>query len=131
MYILPPMDHQIYININLSNERFISLFNNRTGVEQNQYIINYIYNYNDFLSSRIISSQEKVLTTFTEQELMIPEDAVCGISFEIPNCQTSCGHHFCRAEITRWLEQQKNEIKKLSCPTCRTEITAVFVAKNK
>jgi hypothetical protein len=32
---------------------------------------------------------------------MIPDDAVCGISFEKPDCQTSCEHYFCRDEITR------------------------------
>ena len=125
------MENERTYNINLSNERFISLFNNRTGVEQNQYIINYIYNYNDFMSSRIISSQEEVLPTFTEQELMIPDDAECGISFEPPNCRTSCGHYFCRSEITKWLEQKKNENSKMTCPTCRIEITTIFIAKNK
>jgi len=120
------MDHQIYIDINLSNERFISLFNN---IEETQYINHYIYRYNDILP--YITSLERTLPTFTEQELMIPDDAVCGISLETPNCITSCGHHFCRADITRWIEQKKNEKSQMTCPTCRTEITQIFVAKNR
>ena len=79
----------------------------------------------------LISDDEIVLSAFVEQEFLIPDDAECGISFESPNCRTSCGHYFCRADITIWLEQQKNEYKKMTCPTCRAEITRVFVAKNK
>jgi len=118
------MDDQIYININLSNERFIFLFNN---IEET-HINHYIYRYNDILP--YITSPEITLPTFVEQELMIPDDAVCGISFEQPDCITSCGHHFCRADITRWLEQKKNECNKMTCPTCRTVITRVLVIKN-
>ena len=125
------MDHQQYININLSNERFISSFNNRIDEIQNQYIINYIYSYNNHLQPRPFASQEITLPTFIAQDMLIPNEAQCGISFEPPNCITSCGHYFCREEITRWFEQQKNEISKMSCPICRTEITAVVVAKNK
>lgn len=121
------MDHQIYININLSNERFMSLFNN---IEETQYINHYIYRYNDILPYITISSQEITLPTFTEQQLMIPDDTVCGISFEQPDCRTSCGHHFCRAEITKWLEQKKREKSQMSCPTCRKVITQVLVVKN-
>lgn len=123
------MDHQQYVNINLSNERFISLFNT-IDERQNQYIINYIYSYNHPLQRPIVS-QEIVLPTFIEQEIVFADDAECGISFDSPNCRTSCGHYFCHAEITRWLEQRKNEMSKMSCPTCRTEINTVFVAKNK
>lgn len=61
---------------------------------------------------------------------MIPDDAVCGISFEKPDCQTSCEHYFCRDEITRWLEQKKREKSTMTCPNCRTKITQVFVVKN-
>jgi len=118
------MDDQIYININLSNERFIFLFNN---IEET-HINHYIYRYNDILP--YITSQEITLPTFVEQELMIPDDAVCGISFDTPNCRTSCDHHFCRAEITIWLKQKKREKSQMSCPTCRTVITQVFVDKN-
>ena len=121
------MDNQRYININISNERFISFFTNR--IVENQYIINYIYSYN--LPYRPLASQEIVLPTFIEQEFMIPDDAECGISFDTPNCRTSCGHYFCRPEITRWLEQRKNEKSKMTCPTCRIEITTIFIAKNK
>lgn len=124
------MDQQRYININLSNERFFSLFNNRIDERQNQYIINYLYSYNH-PQQRPFASQEIELPSFTEQEIVIAEDAVCGISFEPPDCRTSCGHHFCRAEITRWFEQRKHEMCKMSCPTCRAEITTVVVAKNK
>jgi hypothetical protein len=63
-----------------------------------------------------------LLPTFVEQEFLIPDDAVCGITFEIPECCTPCGHYFCRAEITRWLKQQKKEVKKMTCPTCCAEI---------
>ena len=125
---------------------------------ENNYIINYIYNYNDLhlpiynlpptntnininININILETlrtiynrnpnQEILLPTFIEQQIVIPDDAECGISFESPNCRTSCGHYFCRADITIWLEQQKNEYKKMTCPTCRAEITRVFVAKNK
>ncbi len=90
-----------------------------------------VYSQEIILPTRTVYSQEIILPTFTETNLMIPDDAVCGISLEKkPDCQTSCKHHFCRAEITKWLEQQKNECKKMSCPTCRAEITQVFVIKN-
>lgn len=81
----------------------------------------------------LISDDEIVLPAFVEQEFLIPDDAECGISFEKPDCRTSCGHYFCRAEITRWLEQQKNERKKMTCPTCRAEIINVIpdVAKRR
>lgn len=146
------MENERTYNINLSNERFISLFDNRIETNQNHNIINYIYNYDDvnrpiynlppintdinileLLRTIYVRnpSQEILLPTFTEQEMLILDDAECGITFESPNCITSCGHYFCRADITRWFEQQKNECKKMTCPTCRTEITSVFVAKNK
>ncbi len=120
------------------------------NIEDNNYIINYIHTYNDLHLPiynlpqinndinileilRIIYGRnqhvEFLLPSFTEQDMVIPDDAECGITFEKPNCRTSCGHHFCRADITKWLEQQKNECKKMSCPTCRAEITNVFVAK--
>jgi len=122
------MDNQIYININLSNERFMSIFNNRI---YDDHIINYIYSYDSYIPSRHFAFNEEILLpAFIEQEFVIPEDAVCGITFEIPNCRTSCGHHFCRAEITRWFEQQKNECKKMSCPTCRSKINSVLCIKN-
>jgi len=143
------MENEINIYINLSNERFISLFG---SIEENRNnIINYIHNYDRYLrySYRnifnpirpilytysslppLISDDELVFPTFVEQEILIPDDAECGISFELPNCRTSCGHYFCRAEITRWLEQRKNEKSKMTCPTCRIEITTIFIAKNK
>ena len=91
-----------------------------------------VYSQEIILPTRTVYSQEIILPTFTEKNLMIPDDAVCGISLEKkPDCITSCGHHFFRAEITKWLEQQKNECKKMSCPTCRAEITQVFVIQNK
>jgi hypothetical protein len=74
----------------------------------------------------LISDEQILLPTFVEQEFLIPDDAVCGITFEIPECCTPCGHYFCRAEITRWLKQQKKELKKMTCPTCRTGITDVI-----
>ena len=142
------------ININLSNERLRSHFNNRIEIRHNPYIINYIYNFNrderysnlhnrDLHSPRprsslsllniwsSVSHEEIVLPPFVEQEILFPEDAVCGITFEKPDCKTSCAHYFCRAEITKWLEQQKNECKKMACPTCRAAISQVLVAKNK
>ncbi len=143
------MEYEIIYNINLSNERFISLFNNRIETNQNPYIINYIYNYNSderyhnlyhsptpmsILSMNILSSvshEEILLPAFVEQEIVIPEDTVCGITFEKPDCRTSCNHYFCRDAITTWLEQQKNECKKMACPTCRAAISQVLVAKNK
>ena len=125
------MEYEITYNINLSNERFISSFNNRIDERQNQYIINYIYSYNNHLQHRPLASQEITLPTFIAHDMLIPNEAQCGISFEQTNCITSCGHYFCREEITRWLEQQKNEMSKMTCPTCRTEITTVVVAKNK
>jgi hypothetical protein len=156
------MENEITYNINLSNERFISLFNNRIEIRHNPYIINYIHNYNrnlydiipmghglSLLATRssisndeivlpplisddelvfppLISDDELVLPAFVEQEFVIPDDAVCGITFEKPDCCTPCGHYFCRAEITRWLKQQKKEHKKMTCPTCRTEIKDVI-----
>ena len=121
------MESQGNIYINPSYERFVSRFTNR--IDETLYINYYIYRYNDILP--YITSPEITLPTFTEQELLIPDDAVCGITFEKPNCITSCSHYYCRAAITTWLEQQKNECKKMTCPTCRTEITQVFVAKNR
>ena len=67
------------------------------------------------------------MPSVSNEEILLPpliqDDAECGISFEKPDCRISCGHYFCRAEITRWFEQQKNERKKMTCPTCRAEIT--------
>ena len=126
------MENQRYIHINLSNERFFSFFNNRIEERQNNYIINYIYSYNHIVSVNdgfLAPDEEPELPTFVEQELLIPDDAVCGISFELPDCCTSCYHHFCRAEITKWLEQKKREKSNMTCPTCRTKITQVFVIK--
>jgi len=173
------MENEINININLSNERFISLFNNRIEIRHNPYIINYIHNYDrnepnrnepnrnlyDIIPMRhglsrmghglsllatwssisndeivlpplisddelvfpsLISDDELVLPAFVEQEFLIPEDAVCGITFEKPDCCTPCGHHFCRAEITRWLKQQKNLNREMTCPSCRAEIPVVI-----
>jgi hypothetical protein len=85
----------------------------------------------ELVFSSLISDEKILLPTFTEQELLIPDDAECGITFEKPDCRTSCAHHFCRADITKWLEQQKNEGKKMTCPTCRATISEVLVAKNK
>jgi len=79
----------------------------------------------------LISDERILLPTYVEQELLIPDDAECGITLEKPDCRTSCAHYFCRADITKWLEQQKNEDKKMTCPSCRAEITQVLVAKNK
>jgi hypothetical protein len=115
------MEPQNYININLSNERFISLLNNR--IEENNHIIN---NYL-FPARQSVLHQEILLPVFIKQEVVIPEDAVCGISFEPPNCRTSCNHYFCCDAITTWLEKQKNECKKMLCPMCRTEITSIKV----
>jgi hypothetical protein len=164
------MENERYININLSNERLISLFNNRIEIRHNPYIINFIHNYdreepysnydreepysnydreepysnydreepysnlhnrnlynhNRRLPLTPLISDEIVLPAFLEQEFLISDDAVCGITFEKPDCCTPCGHHFCRAEITRWLKQQKKEHKKMTCPTCRTEIKDVI-----
>jgi hypothetical protein len=183
------MENEITYNINLSNERFISLFNNRIEIRHNPYIINYIHNYernepnrnepnrnqsnrnqsnrnlydiipmshglsrmrpglsllatwssisndeimlpplisdDELVLPPLISEDELVLPAFVEQEFLIPEDAVCGITFEKPDCCTPCGHHFCRAEITRWLKQQKNEHRKMTCPICRAEIPVVI-----
>jgi hypothetical protein len=74
----------------------------------------------------LISHDKLVLSAFVEQEILNPDDHVCGITYEKPDCITSCGHHFCRAEITRWLEQQKKKLKKMTCPMCRAEITDVI-----
>ncbi len=128
------MENLRYIDINLQNGSITSLFTN--VIEEGPYIINYIYNYNN--NNNIILAndgflapdEEFELPTFVEQELLIPDDAVCGISFDPPNCRTSCDHYFCSAEITRWLEQKKREKSNMTCPTCRTEITRVFVVKN-
>ncbi len=73
-----------------------------------------------------ISHDEIVLPAFVEQEFLIPDDAVCGITFEKPDCCTPCAHHFCRDAITTWLKQQKKDQKKMTCPTCRAEFTAVI-----
>jgi len=127
------MENESYfMDINFSNERSISIFTNN---------VNYnIYNYrnlyytstptrpclsllNIWHSLPRLTRDEIVLPAFIEQEFLIPDDAVCGITFEIPECCTPCGHYFCRAEITRWLKQQKKELKKMTCPTCRTGIT--------
>jgi hypothetical protein len=199
------MENEITYNINLSNERFISLFNNRIETRHNPYIINFIHNYDrnqpnrnlynhnqpnrnlyniipmghglsrmgpglsllatwssisndeivlpplisddelvfpplisddelvfpplisdDELVFPPLISDEIVLPAFVEQEFLIPDDAVCGITFEKPDCCTLCAHYFCRAEITRWLKQQKKEHKKMTCPTCRAEIPVVI-----
>ena len=145
------MENEINININLSNERFISLFDNRIEENRNFNIINYI-NYYDYqinnhtnisVPRRIseyrypvsletwsslprLTHDEIVLPAFIEQQFLIPDDAVCGITLEKPECCTPCGHYFCRAEITRWLKQQKKELKKMTCPTCRAEIAVVI-----
>jgi hypothetical protein len=79
----------------------------------------------------LISDERILLPIYVEQELLIPDDAVCGITFEKPDCRTSCAHYFCRTAITTWLEQQKNECKKMTCPSCRDAISQVLVAKNK
>ncbi len=135
------MENEIYIN--LSNERFISLFDNRIEENYTYNIINYIYNYDEQIrNSQLLGRyqsplyrytpiyhDEIVLPAFVEQELVIPDDAVCGITFEKPDCRTSCGHLFCRAEITRWLEQQKNLNREMTCPSCRGLITEVSVCK--
>ena len=170
------MEYEITYNINLSNERFISLFNNRIETNRNPYIINYIYNYDHNLHNRnlhnrnlhnptprpnpsllgtwsslyhdeivlpplisddeivlppLISDEKILLPTFVEQEFLFPDDVVCGITFEKPDCKTSCAHYFCRTAIITWLEQQKNECKKMACPSCRAIISEVLVAKNK
>jgi hypothetical protein len=154
------MENEITYNINLSNERFISLFNNRIEIRHNPYIINYIHNYDrnepnrnlydiipmgpglsllatwssisndEIVLPSLISDDELVLPAFVEQEFLIPEDAVCGITFEKPDCCTPCGHYFCRAEITRWLKQQKNLNREMTCPSCRGLITKVSICKN-
>jgi len=123
------MENLRYIDINLQNGSITSLF---TNMIEGPYIINYIYNYNiiPVNDGFLATDDEFELPTFVEQELLIPDDVVCGISFEPPNCRTSCDHHFCRAEITRWLEQKKREKSQMTCPTCRTVITCVMVDKN-
>ena len=149
------MEDERTYNINLSNERFISLFDNRIEENRTFNIINYInyYDHNEpnrnepnrnlynpirraglsllatWPSLPQLTHDEIVLPAFIEQELVIPDDAVCGITFEKPDCCTPCGHHFCRAEITRWLKQQKKKHKKMTCPSCRGLITEVSVCK--
>jgi hypothetical protein len=143
------MEDEITYNINLSNERFISLLHNRIETNHNPYIINYIYNFHrDERYSNLynlepraslsllniwssVSHEEILLPAFVEQEIVIPEDAVCGITFEKPDCRSSCNHYFCCTAITTWFEQQKNECKKMTCPTCRNKISQVLVTKNK
>jgi hypothetical protein len=174
--------YEINININLSNERFISLFDNRIEENLNFNNINYLRDYNratllallsepqyervlpplisddelefpplisdeqilpglsqletwsslprlthdEIVRLSLISDNEIVLPAFIEQEFLIPDDAVCGITLEKPECCTPCGHYFCRAEITRWLKKQKKELNKMTCPTCRAEIADVI-----
>ena len=170
------MEDERTYNINLSNVRFISHFNNRREENRNFNIINYIHNYDrnepnrnlynrnlynrnlyspgprpslsllatwsslsgdeivlpslisddELVFPSLISDEKILLPTFVEQEFLIPDDAVCGITFEKPDCCTPCAHHFCRAAITIWLKQQKKEHKKMTCPTCRAEITDVI-----
>ena len=123
------MEHLRYVDIDFQDGRITSIF---PDTEDNPYIINYIYNYNimSVNDGFLAPDEEPELPTFVEQELLIPDDAVCGISFELPDCCTSCYHYFCRAEITKWLEQKKREKSNMTCPTCRTKITRVFVVKN-
>ena len=70
-----------------------------------------------------------LLPDFVDEEIEIPEDAICGITFERPNCRTSCGHYFCHDAITTWLKQQQNEGRKITCPSCRSIITKVSIAQ--
>jgi hypothetical protein len=136
------MEHLRYIDLNFQDGIITSIF---PETEESPYIINYIYDYNNLYNttrsdllrptwpgvSRLatwssISHDEIVLPAFIEQEFVIPDDAVCGITFEKPDCCTPCGHHFCRAAITRWLKQQKEDHKKITCPACRAEFTVVI-----
>ncbi len=132
--------------INHSNERFISL---NIIEELNFIILSDIHIYDEQIintpmvpglspmvpgisplatwsSLPPLTHDEIVLPAFIEQEVVIPDDAVCGITFEKPDCRTPCGHHFCRAEITKWLKQQKKEHDKMTCPSCRAGITSVI-----
>jgi len=66
-----------------------------------------------------------LLPDFVEEDIEIPEDAICGITFERPDCRTSCGHFFCNDAVTTWLKQQQNEGRKMTCPLCRSIITKI------
>jgi hypothetical protein len=124
------MEHLRYVDIDFQDGRITSIFSETV---ESPYIINYIYNYNDLIlvNDGFLDSDEEIeLPTFVEQELLIPDDAVCGISYETPDCRTYCNHYFCREELTKWLEQQQNNNCKMTCPICRSEITQVFVVEN-
>ena len=136
------MEHLRYIDLNFQDGIITSIF---PETEESPYIINYMNDPNNLYNttrsdllrpiwpgiSRLatwssIYHDEIVLPAFVEQEFLIPNDAVCGITFEKPDCCTPCGHHFCRAAITRWLKQQKKDKKKMTCPACRAEFTVVI-----
>jgi hypothetical protein len=70
-----------------------------------------------------------LLPDFVEEDIEIPEDAICGITFERPDCRTSCSHYFCKDAITTWLKLQKKEGRKMTCPSCRSIITKVSLAQ--
>lgn len=117
-----------------ANDNYIIIYNNYIN-ENNRiispYIINYIYrDISDFpeFNFRLPIHLPIFLPRFVEEEIEISEDAKCGITFERPDCITSCGHFFCRADITTWLEKQKNEGRKMTCPSCRSIVTKVSLA---
>jgi hypothetical protein len=115
-----------YINNYIIDNRYL----NEINLIISPYIINYIYRdlYELPQFNFIIPvSRPILLPRFVEANIEIPENAVCGITFERPDCKTSCGHYFCRVDLTTWLENQKNECKKMTCPSCRADITQVFV----
>jgi len=49
------------------------------------------------------------------------QDCSCSICItdKIANCQTNCGHNFCKSCIEKWMEN------KNSCPMCRNKITKI------
>jgi hypothetical protein len=104
----------------------LSLLATWSSISNDEIVLPPLISDDELVFPPLISEDELVLPAFVEQEFLIPEDAVCGITFEKPDCCTPCGHHFCRAEITRWLKQQKKEHKKMTCPSCRGEIPVVI-----
>ena len=116
---------------NLEPRPSLSLLNRWSSISRDEIVLPPLISDDELVFPPLISDDEILLPAFVEQELLIPDDAECGITFEKPDCRTSCAHYFCRADITRWFEQQKNEDRKMTCPTCRATISQVLVAKNK
>ena len=53
-------------------------------------------------------------------ETDIEQDCPICLIEKIANCQTNCGHNFCKSCIEKWTENEK------SCPMCRKYITNIY-----